>query len=320
MHIDKVELKTVIAENTLTDTPECRDRSVLNGKSRRMKLLERRGCFGSLPPEICISRAITFEDLRDAYRSVHDSYVEKGYILPHPCGIRIRPFEAIPETATFVAKVDERIVGVTSVVTDSPDLGVPADKVFRNEIDKLRYVGDKVSEGTNWVIDPEYRSTSVMPELLRACFAHSVAAGCHGMLAIVSPNHRPFYEILLFENIGSERSSSSKIDDPVILQLNNHKIAFKQWKALEPGEKNDIAVVTNSFIRDNPYFEKVGLWSALAKSSFSDPTFLRRLFVDTSNFLNDCESHDLKIIRQRWGTNTFSDVWNHHVLCGNIAS
>ena len=62
------EAETLIAENTLLAKKKIRVDNQLGrsrGKSRRMKLLERMGCFGTLPDNVTISRATTPEDLDD---------------------------------------------------------------------------------------------------------------------------------------------------------------------------------------------------------------------------------------------------------------
>lgn len=314
-HPDKIPSKS--KNENLDDTPrdnpfiKSRSENRSPGKSRRMRLMERRGMFGALPPGVEISRAIKIDDLLDAYRLVHDSYIETGYISPHPFGIRLRIFETMPETATFIAKADGRIVGVTTAVIDSPKLGVPADKVFKKEIDEQRRNGLHPCEGTNWVIAHEYRSTNIMPELMRVCFAHSLATGCNGMLANVSPGHQPFYNILCFDNIGSERSSSPDIDDPVVLQLNDYRNFFPRMTACQPGEDSDDAVVNRFFITDNPYIEKVKFWASLAEPAFLTPTLLHELFVEKSNYLADCNEKELNIIRQHWGDDLYQEVFQN---------
>ena len=280
-----------------------------HGKSRRMKLMERRGCFGELPSEVTITRAISLDDLCEAYKLVHDNYIQEGYISPHSSGVRIRPYETAPETATFIAKAHGRIIGVTSGVIDSDDLGVPADKAFKKEIDDLRLQGYKVCEGTNWVIAPEYRSTNVMPELMRVCFAYSIAQGCNGMLATVSPNHGHFYEMLCFEQVGTERSSSPDIDDPVVLQLNSYDEFYRCWRAVQPGEVSDAEVVTSFFIANNPYYKRVQEWTRIAEAEFMKPAFLHELFVNRSGFLNECSDNEFEAIRERWGERFMWHVW-----------
>src|SRR5690349_15279258 len=92
---------------------------------RKLGLLKRTGLFGDDLKGCTIERACSAEDLRQAYRLVHDVYLGTGFIHPVPSGMRLRIYETTAETATFIAKFEGRVVGVLSVVEDSPDLGLP---------------------------------------------------------------------------------------------------------------------------------------------------------------------------------------------------
>lgn len=313
---NRSEMYTVIAENDVLARKQIHENTrpgKRRGKSRRMKLLERMGCFGALPSGVCISRATTSQDLEDAYRMVHDGFVKEGYILPRPFGMRIRLFEAMPETATFIARVDGKIVGVTSVVIDSPDLGLPSDEAFRYEIDLLRHAGRKVCEGTNWFIDPEFRRTSIMTELMRCCFAHAVAMDCTDMIADLSPTHKSFYEIMAFDIIGSQRSSSHEVDDPVVLVNLAITETIQTVSDLKTEDDFDLAYVKVFYIDDNPYHDKVTLWAEQAEAAFMNPAFLKDLLIDRSHFLEHCTPEELDLIGWHWGEEVFQKVMEHTV-------
>ncbi|MCK4625963.1 MAG: hypothetical protein KAV00_11675, partial [Phycisphaerae bacterium] len=64
-----------------------------------MALLKRTGLFSNDTQGAEIIRATTLEDLIGAYRLTHDMFVQQGYIHPNESGIRVRSFEALPETA-----------------------------------------------------------------------------------------------------------------------------------------------------------------------------------------------------------------------------
>ena len=120
-----------------------------NKVQRRLALLKRTGLFGSNLLGAEISRASSMQELDEAYRLVYEIFLEIGYIKPNPYRIRIRTYEATAETATFIAKHDGKIVGVQSVVLDSPDLGLPSDVAFQSELDVLRSQGIRLTEATN---------------------------------------------------------------------------------------------------------------------------------------------------------------------------
>lgn len=285
-----------------------------NGKSRRMKLLERQGCFRNGTTSITVQRASTVEDLHDAYKLVYDCFLEKGYIFPNPSRLRMRPFEALPETATFVAKADNRIAGVTSIVMDSPGLGLPSEKPYPKEIETTRHSSRTLCEITNLAIDPDYRRTNILTELIRCYIAHFLAIGCDYAIASISPGHRSFYELLGFETIGNRTSYSNDIDDPVILVQLSMETLMNKLEQVHVDEENDWAVLKHYYMDSSPYHHQMESWIDDARNSFADPVFLRKLFVEHSNLLRDCNSSELEVIRQYWGEDLFLNALGHNIL------
>lgn len=162
---------------------------------RKLALLKRAGLFSGNTEGAVIERACSVEDLRKAYRLVHDVFLGTGYISPEPAGLRLRIFETTSEMATFVAKVDGRVVGVLSMIGDTQDFGLPCDSAFKVELDALRASGAKLCELTNQAVEEEYRKSAVPTELMRCAMAHSLDAGYDENIATVSPSHNGFYEL-----------------------------------------------------------------------------------------------------------------------------
>jgi len=183
---------------------------------RKLNLLRRSGLFGDDTKGAVIERASSFEDLSQAFRLVHDVYLNRKYIHPEPSGMRVRLFEALAENATFVAKKEGRVVGVLSMVGDSADLGLPSDSVFRRELDERRARGARLCELTNQVVADEFRKTAVPAELMRCALAHGMSRGYREGVAVVCPSHNGFYDMMGFREIGTQRSYSDTIDEPVV--------------------------------------------------------------------------------------------------------
>ena len=278
-------------------------------KSRRMKLLERMGCFGAPPEGVTVERATSIEDLSDAYRLVHDVFREQHYIKPHPSGLRVRPFEALPSTATFVARADGEVVGVTSVVIDSPGLGLPTDKAFLEDLKPLRDAGRKISEGTNWVVTPEYRRTNLVSELMRCAFAHSKTTGCDDLLATVSPTHAPFYDLLRFERIGPQRDYGKEgIEDPVVLYRLPVDAQEERFSTADAKSDDDEGLLKAYYMEGNPYHAKAQIWEKKAQDTPPDPKLLRELFVDRTGLLDECDAQALLPIKRAWGNELYAAV------------
>jgi len=273
-------------------------------KARRLGLLRRAGLFGADTQGTRIARACTLQDLRQAYRLVYYMYRRAGYIRSHPCKLRIRTFEACPETATFVAEKRGRIFATLGLVLDSSDLGLPSDGPFRGELDALRSRGMRLCEGTNQAVIPSFRRTAVPTELMRCGVAQAYAEGRNAIIVTVSPAHSSFYELLGFRRMTQVRNYSSALDDPVVMMCLNMRDLEQTDARSDPSE---------SFARDflslkNPYLQRVKTWQGAASRYFLDVNLLRRLFVIESDLLDTCTEAQYQAIRRRWGDRLFSEV------------
>jgi hypothetical protein len=282
---------------------------------RKLKFLKRSGLMAPNTTGTTIERATTVEDLRKAYRLVHEVYLGTGYLRPEPAGMRLRIFETSSETATFVAKKGDRVVGVLSVVGDSPDLGLPSDAAFKPELDVLRASGARLCEMTNQVVADEFRKTPVTIELMRCALAHSLKAGYDESVAAVSPSHSAFYDLMQFRPFGSERSYSQKLHDPVValtLDLN--------WYRQAPiGLNSAEQYIHHAATTGNPFVPLVGDWAKQARRRFLDPELLEQMFVTERNFLAECTPSELQILQRRWGQELFGAVTNTSCPFGDIS-
>jgi len=301
-YVESVRLESGSCGQTVS---ECRKP---RSAGRRMALLRRAGLFGADTKGAVITRAATVDDLVSAYRLVHDAFVEKGYVNPLPSGMRVRVFEALPETATFVAKVGDRVVGVQGLAVDSPEFGLPSDESFKDEIDALRLDGRVVCEATNQAIAPEFRNSAVPTELMRCMFAHALAIGCDELITTISPGHVRFFELLGFEQISPVRSYSKKVEDFVVVMRVN--VSDLLERTAQAGEDSDDALlfIKCRCVAGNPYREQVANWAGEAAKTFEDPAALRRLLVDESHFLDQCSSGELESLAGRWGDAVFAQV------------
>lgn len=205
---------------------------------------------------ITVSRASTVEDLRGAYGLVHDAYVEKGYCGHQPGGMRLRVFEALLETATFVAKDGERVVAVMSLVPDSSDLGLPSESVYTKEIEALRRAGRWVGEVTNLAVDPSYRQTDLFFQLAQIMQAHAMRIGIDDLFASISPGHANFFELFLcFEPWGERRDYGAIQSDWVEgKRLNLHTA---ERMALQHDQSfGDYAFLHDWFFVENPFLDR----------------------------------------------------------------
>ncbi len=271
---------------------------------RKLALLKRAGLFCEGTGGARIGRAATLEDLRKAYRLVHDVYLGTGYIHPEPAGMRIRIFETSSNTATFVAKANGQVVGVLSIVGDSPESGLPSDSAFKPELDALRAKKKRLCEATNQAVAEAYRKSAVPTELMRCAVAHMTNAGYDEAIATVSPSHNGFYELLGFREIGGQRSYSGKIHDPVVAL----SMDVNQYRR-PPMGTGEVERFIHSFLAaENHYLVYVNEWDKHAQRQFLNVDLLQQLFVRERNFIEECSPAELQVLHRRWGRELFSAV------------
>ncbi len=277
---------------------------------RRIARLRQAGVLEGPGDNITIERAVTVEDFREAYGLVYEAFLEEGFIEPNHYGMRVRAYEASPEMATFVAKAASRVVATMSLVTDSSDLGLPADHAFGSELDSLRAQGRRIGEITSNAVAPDYRNGLLFLELTRACFAHAQAAGCDDVFACITPKHARFFsEFLQFVPWGSRRSYSQENEDIV----EGYRLDI-QWCQQQAGRTDEISAgvlfLVDLYFTQNPYHRYVNTWSIKADRFFADPVLLRALYVDESGLLSRCDAEERQAIERRWGAEVFSKVWS----------
>lgn len=276
---------------------------------RKVARFREAGFFDLAGSEIVVERAVTVETLKQAYSLVHDVYCEKGYIREQKGKMRMRIFEALPEMATFVGRHEGKIVAVTSVVIDSPDLGLPSDHVYRDEIERLRRCPGRVCEITNLAIHRDYRDSSAFLALTQACFAHAVAMNCGNMFIAISPGHASFFrDLLLFESWGGRRRYSDEVEDYVEGMRFDINTDVERGKAFDEMLGPDLAFIYDFYYPENPFHSYVETWQQQAEATFRNHQMLRELYLYCSDLLFEAPDRALEAIEQRWG-DVYWAVW-----------
>ena len=281
------------------NNPKCQNQ-------RRLSIYQRYGPFSKDTKGAVITRAIHSIDLEKAYSLLHDTFVENGYILPRKSGMRVRPFETSVETATFVAKSGERVVGIQTIIPDSDDLGLPSDVSFRKELDSLRSPGSLLCEAANEALDKEFRKSAVSTELMRCLFAQAWHIGCTHLVTAVSKCHKQFYEFIGFEQIGDARNNTDEIDDPVILMCWNIGSLWDKWKELDSKEDTIEAFWKNFCLVENPYIVDVEFWTIMARTQFENSPEIIDFFGKCVDLFTQCNPDEQQAMRRRLG-----DIYPH---------
>jgi hypothetical protein len=157
---------------------------------------------------------------QEAYRLLYDLYFKMGITKKKDNELWLSIYDALPETTTFVAENDQgRTVGALTVVFDSP-IGLPADELYKKEIDELRDTGRRVCEFVSLgVRNNRKNSIKYLASLFYCAFLHAWQREDSLVLVItVHSRYENFYHRKLsFEKIGPERNYAKVRWAPTVL-------------------------------------------------------------------------------------------------------
>jgi hypothetical protein len=164
--------------------------------------------------------ANSIESRRRCWSMVYGSYLEKGFAEPRADRLWYGPYDALPETTSFLVSRDGVDTGTLTVVFDSPG-GLPADKVFGDELDRLRDAGRRPSEMISLAsVDRCRRGASdSLLHLFRLAWLTALHLERSTDLVItVNPRHQAFYQrSLAFTVVGETRSYDKVGGAPAVL-------------------------------------------------------------------------------------------------------
>jgi hypothetical protein len=156
---------------------------------------------GSLVLKIASSRA----ELEACFTLLHDAYVGSGYMKPHPSGMRVTIYHALPTTTTLCAKVDGKVVGTVSIVREGV-FGFPMQTAF--DISAVRAKPGQIAEISALAIHPSCRKTggAILFPLMK--FLHEYCTryfDTRHLLIAVNPDKIEMYEsLLLFQRLQAQ--------------------------------------------------------------------------------------------------------------------
>ncbi len=148
--------------------------------------------------------------LDSANQLVHKRYSWRGYetkgVMAHD-----------PEKTTVIAYSNELPAGTLSISSDS-NMGLLADQLYHDELNRLREQGCSLCEFRNLAVDSETRSKRMLASLFHIAYLYpySISGNTDGVME-VNPRHAGFYEKRLgFTRIGSEKICP-RVNAPAVL-------------------------------------------------------------------------------------------------------
>lgn len=141
--------------------------------------------------------AETGDELQACFALLHDAYVAAGYMKPHPSGLRVTPYHALPTTTTVCAKFDGQVVGTLSMVRDGV-FGLPLQSAF--DLAAVRRQGGQIAEISALAIHPAHRRTggTILFPLMKYMYTYCTQYfDTRHLVIAVNPDRIELYEALL---------------------------------------------------------------------------------------------------------------------------
>ena len=143
--------------------------------------------------------AETQEELEACFRLLHDAYVESGFMQPHPSGLRVTLYHALPTTTTLCAKWDGEVVGTISLIRDDSAFEFPLHTVF--DLSEVRSLPGNIAEVSALAVHPKFRHNGgpVLFPLMKFMYEYATRFfDTRHLVIAVNPKQIEMYESLLF--------------------------------------------------------------------------------------------------------------------------
>ena len=154
-------------------------------------------CEDEPHPNLVLKIAETRDELEACFSLLHDAYVSSGYMKPHPSGLRVTVYHALPTTTTLCAKFDGKVVGTLSIVREGV-FGFPMQSVF--DLEAVRTQGGNIAEISALAIHPDFRKTggAILFPLMKFMYEYCTRFfDTRHLVIAVNPDRIELYEALL---------------------------------------------------------------------------------------------------------------------------
>ena len=165
-------------------------------------------CDPHPPADLVLKIAETQDELEACFGLLHDAYVASGFMRPHPSGLRVTAWHALPTTTTVCAQVGGEVVGTLSMVREGV-FGLPLQSAF--DLAPVRRRPGQLAEISALAVRRDYRRTggAVLFPLMKFMYEYCTRYfDTRHLLIAVNPDKVELYEALLF----FQRLSAQTVD------------------------------------------------------------------------------------------------------------
>ncbi|NUM59194.1 MAG: hypothetical protein HUU56_11210 [Bdellovibrionaceae bacterium] len=136
-------------------------------------------------------------EINQAFRLLHESYVSNGLMDSKEHELRITKYHCLPTSLIIVALQDGKVIGTVTHVLDS-QLGLPSDSAI--DLSEMRKKGNRIAEVSSLAVRKGFRrSHALLFALTRYMFhyAHKIAGVDYWIIG-VRDNVASYYEAIFF--------------------------------------------------------------------------------------------------------------------------
>ena len=204
--------------------------TLLSRAARRTK----RGRKSRPARETLFQIADQIELVEASLQLVYTAYRRRGLIGSNISGLRVTPFHLHPKTEVLAATGGGRLLCTTTLIYDNPDLGLPIDRMYAEEVRRKRSRGLRLAEASCLADNsPPQTPLSVLLRLMAFTIQCASRRGMSELLAVVHPHHADFYTNFLgFTMFAEVRSCAAVRNHPAAaLALDLRGLAHRNPRA-----------------------------------------------------------------------------------------
>ncbi|MBD3242391.1 MAG: hypothetical protein GF331_17505 [Chitinivibrionales bacterium] len=214
---------TVPADRRGTESSPKTDRSPsVDSRTERLRTIFRKKLRIDEPSlnGLTVKIAETPDELEQAFRVVHDSYVDSGYMAPSASGMRLCLQQAMPRATTVIGVQDGEVKTTLTIFPDS-FCGLPMDSLFGDELASLRAAGRLIAEVGAFASKPGFKQNNpnIILHLMKLMVLYAMEnLHVEDVVITINPKHRLFYEAIWgFSQMGDEKAYDKVGGNPAIL-------------------------------------------------------------------------------------------------------
>ncbi|MBY0472431.1 hypothetical protein K2X30_14800 [bacterium] len=264
-----------------------------------------------LPPQNTVFKiAETEDEISQALTILHRAYVQEGLMDPHPSGMRVTLYHALPTTTILIAKRNDEVLGTLTMIRDNP-IGLPGEGLMN--LERLRNEGHQIAEVSALAIQPRYRGRLLFP-LLKFMYTYSTKyLAIDTLLAVTTKQWSIFYESILFFKIFPVSSDSKgytfvDYNTPVALSL-NLKEAFSEFARYYGGRRFNRGLFHYFVVEDSPEFQFPAREFFRASDPVMTPKLLNLFFRKKTNLFEKLSPDELDVFRRLYPEKEFQRLF-----------